>query len=165
MAPSTPSPGLPSPPLRTPNTPSRVFPYTFIPHLPKVGTAKVRLRSNVLALCAYIAVWWQSSLYALFKASIVLMIGAIISNQTILKVFSWLGALHALFFSNSPVEVHTCRERFALRNPMEHNGSYICHQPCPTTRIHSPFSRCAFKLNTATARLRSTIPHRLRMSL
>ncbi|KAF8327770.1 uncharacterized protein EI90DRAFT_3156074 [Cantharellus anzutake] len=89
MAPSTPSQGLPSPPPRTPNTPSRAFPYTFIPHLPKVGTAKVRLRSNVFALCAYAIVWWQSSLYGFLKESVVLVIGGISSTRGVLKVFSW----------------------------------------------------------------------------
>jgi hypothetical protein len=80
---STPMQGLPSPPPRTPVTPSRSFPYVFAPHLPKLGTAKVRLRSNVFGLSAYIIIWWQAGLYGYAKDAVVLVLSNIWSSDSV----------------------------------------------------------------------------------
>jgi hypothetical protein len=80
---STPMQGLPSPPPRTPVTPSRSFPYVFAPHLPKLGTAKVRLRSNVFGLSAYIIIWWQASLYGYAKDAVIVLLSSIWSSDSV----------------------------------------------------------------------------------
>ncbi|KAF8315402.1 hypothetical protein DL93DRAFT_2227450 [Clavulina sp. PMI_390] len=40
---------------RIPQTPSASFPSVFIPHLPKTGTARLRLRSNAIGLVAILS--------------------------------------------------------------------------------------------------------------
>jgi hypothetical protein len=90
---STPTQGLPSPPPRTPATPSRSFPYVFAPHLPKLGTAKVRLRSNVFGLFGYIVIWWQASLYGYAKDVVILLFSSFFSGESINWAIGSVGAL------------------------------------------------------------------------
>lgn len=88
----TPSLGLPSPPPRSPATPSRAFPHTIVPRLPKVGTAKLRLRSNVIGLFAYILVWWQGAIYGSAKHSAIWLAGGVIGDSKVNSAIGFAGA-------------------------------------------------------------------------
>lgn len=123
LHPATPtaSQGLPSPPPRSPATPSASFPYTLTPRLPKVGTAKLRLRSNVIGLLAFTIVWWQHSLHSATKSSISWLFGSMFGDDSVLWAIGSLG-ITASIFSSTPATASTdtdsdfpfCREHFVF---------------------------------------------------
>lgn len=97
MARTPQSHGLPSPPARSPCNIRTSIPRTFVPHLPKLGTAKHRLRYNVFGMLAYLFIWRQGSIYASAKRALALCLATIVEGNSALWAMSSVGTLVCLF--------------------------------------------------------------------
>ena len=63
-----------------------------MPHLPKLGTAKHRLRYNVFGIWAYLFIWWQGSIYTSAKRALVLCLATIFAENAVLRAINSVGA-------------------------------------------------------------------------
>lgn len=130
--------------LKSPATPSGSFPYAFTPRLPKVGTAKLRLRSNLFGLCGFILVWWQHSIYASAKTASLWVLSGALGEESGIWIVSSIGQSswphdHADCLFRSPMirehsALHPQYVYYSLRSTvlfimldrLEHRRGWLC---------------------------------------